>query len=74
MGEFKSIREIAAQIVADYHRKYPNRPRLSDDDNKAIVAAVTGMNMPVPVVKAAMNMEALSRDDHDFMKRLGIRV
>lgn len=75
MAEFKSIREIAAELVADYHRKYPHRPKISGDEHKAIVEALKVTQMPAPVVQAAMQMEALLNDgDRDWLERLRIKV
>lgn len=75
VSEFKSIREIAAGLIADYHRKYPNKPPIGYDEEKAIIEALKVTQMPAPVVKAAMQMEALLNDgDRDWLERLRIKV
>lgn len=60
MAEFKSVREIAAEMVAAHRRKQSGMP--------------PRMPLPEQVVEAAIQMETLNAKDRDWLERIGIKV
>lgn len=74
MGDLRSIREIAAELVANYHRKYPGKRPISGDEYNAIVDALKVTHIPAPVVEAAIRMEQLNAKDRDWLARIGIKL
>lgn len=74
MPNLRPIREIADELIANYERKYPNRPTLRRDERLALINALKVTQMPAPVVEAAIRMEQLNAGDRDWLERIGIKL